>query len=120
MFAIGLVPDRNNFNALGRYLHACPELRLRLMRKSIAHAERIFLQSQRAIHYSPLSLFQAVTVNQLAIDANIAQLQTFNILHYAGLFHILENTVLQAQIENRSLLEPLNIKRIFAFSASQI
>jgi hypothetical protein len=50
MFAIRFVPDGNNFNTLRRNFHASAKLCFRLMRKSIAHAERILFQSQYVVH----------------------------------------------------------------------
>src|SRR6266566_4598004 len=55
MLPVRLVPDWNNVNAPRRSLHACSKLRPCLMRKSIDHAEGIFLKSQPASHSLPLN-----------------------------------------------------------------
>src|SRR6266545_2064035 len=64
--------------------------------------------------------FRPDVLNQLPIDANIAQFQALDIPYNAGLLYILKAAVFKAQVENRSMLESLNIQGMFAFAAFQI
>ena len=47
VFAVGFIPNGNHLNPLLGQLHACLQLRCRLMRKPVAHANGVFLKNHK-------------------------------------------------------------------------